>query len=249
MTSGFVEINAVRVIRAAMDRALKWPYPARVISNPGMGKTTALLHFAQELEAVYCMVQARHKDTAGMYLMLMAAYELKPDKENARDHARQLYAELPERVEYDYPCPLVVDEYQTLEATALRELLNIVAECRIPLVLVGNGERLAKERKDERPALEQIWNRIRPTYRIDPPDFEDCCAFAIEFDVECKQPTYAAIAAYGAKTSVRDLVCLLHEAREVRGAGIVTLEDIRTAILTIYGRRDALKLLQSDQAA
>jgi DNA transposition AAA+ family ATPase len=248
MTGGFVEINAVRVIRAAMDRALKWPYPARVISKPGMGKTTALLHFAQEFEAVYCTVQARYKDTAGVYLMLMAAYELVPDKESARDHARQLYSELPQ-LDYACCCPLVVDEYQTLEATALRELLNIVAECKIPLVLVGNGERLAKERKDERPALEQIWNRVRPTYRIDPPDFEDCRAFAIEFDVECKQPTYAALAAYGVKTSVRDLVCLLQEAREVRGAGVITLEDIRTAVLTIHGRRDALKLLQSDQAA
>lgn len=247
MTSGFVETNAVRVIRTAMDRARKWPYPSRVISRPGMGKTTALKHFASDLEAVYCSVQARYKKTEGMYLMLMAAYGPEPDKEVARDNARQLYSELPQ---LDYACiPLVVDEYQTLEATALRELLNIVAECKIPLVLVGNGERLAKEPKDDRPALEQIWNRVRPTYVIDPPDLEDCRAFAIEFDVECKQPTYAALAAYGAKTSIRDLVCLLQEAREVRGAGIVTLEDIRTAVLTIYGRRDALKLLQSDQAA
>lgn len=254
MKNGFVEISAVRTIRAAIDRATNWQYPSRVISRPGMGKTTALRHFERKLGAVYCMVKAQHKDTAGMYLMLLEAYGLYRRGKTARDDANQIYHDLT-RSEFDgdgwqvvpHKRPLLVDEYQTLEATALRELLNIVEECRIPLVLCGNGERLAKERKADRAALEQVWNRVRPTYRIDAPDADDCRNIAIEFDVEFDHATYAALAAYGDSTSVRDLVCLLGEARAVAEVGVITLHHIETAVLTIYGTHAALKLLTTDQ--
>ena len=252
MNTGFVEITAVRIIRTAIDRAMAWQYPSRVISRPGMGKTTALRHFERELGAVYCMVKAQHKDTGGMYLLLLEAYGLYRQGKTARDDANQVYRELT-RSEFvgegwqvvQHKRPLLVDEYQTLEATALRELLNIVEECRIPLVLCGNGERLAKERKADRAALEQVWNRVRPTYRIDVPDADDCRAIAIEFNVEFDHATYAALAAYGDSTSVRDLACLLGEARAVADVGVITLHHIETAVLTIYGTRDALKLLST----
>lgn len=253
MTIGFVEINAVKVIRQAIDRASQWKYPARVISKPGMGKTTALRHFESELDAVYCLVKAQHKDTAGMYLMLLEAYGLHIWKKTARDHAKQLYEQLHSASRGQHvngrwvtglnARPLLVDEYQTFEATALRELLNIVEECEIPLVLVGNGERLAKERRDERPALDQVWSRVRPTYRIDPPDADDCRSLAIEFNVEFAPENYAALAAYGERTSVRDLVCLLDEARATASAGMIRHAHIRTAVMTIHGSRDATKLL------
>ncbi|WP_157019840.1 ATP-binding protein [Mesorhizobium xinjiangense] len=250
MNTNFVEISAVRIIHTAIDRAMAWQYPSRVISCPGMGKTTALRHFERELGAVYCLVKAQHKDTAGMYLMLLEAYGLRRHGKTARDDANQVYRELA-RTEFvqdtfqlvQHERPLLVDEYQTLEATALRELLNIVEECRIPLVLCGNGERLAKERKADRAALEQVWNRVRPTYRVDPPDADDCRSIAIEFDVEFDRATYAALAAYGSRSSLRDLVCLLGEARAVAGAGVLKLHHIETAVLTIHDSRDALKRL------
>lgn len=253
MTTTFVEISAVRIIRTAIERATAWQYPSRVISRPGMGKTTALRHFERELDAVYCMVKAQHKDTAGMYLMLLEAYGLYRHGKTARDDANQVYRDLT-RSEFvgegwqvtQHERPLLVDEYQTLEATALRELLNIVEECRIPLVLCGNGERLAKERKADRAALAQVWNRVRPTYRIDPPDADDCRTIAIEFDVEFDHATYAALAAYGGRSSVRDLVCLLGEAKAYASAGVIKLHHIETAVLTIHDSRDALKLLSSN---
>jgi DNA transposition AAA+ family ATPase len=252
MKNKFVEISAVSVIRAAIDRALSWPYPSRVISRPGMGKTTALRHFEGEVGAVYCMVKAQHKDTPGMYQMLMAAYGMYREGKSTRDDALQVYRDL-KRSAFDgenwtlrrHDRPLLVDEYQTLEATALRELLNIVEECQIPLVLCGNGARLAKERKADQAALDQIWNRVRPTYQIDPPDGDDCRKLAVEFDVEFDRATYDALAMYGANTSVRDLVCLLGEARAVAGPGVIKLHHIETAVLTLYGRRDALKLLSA----
>lgn len=246
----FVEISAVRTIKAAIERAMHSECPTRVISGPGMGKTTALEHFQRELGAAYCSVRARHKDTAGMYLMLMEAYGFHPRGKTARHHSQQLDNDLA-RTDFDgeewrrvrHEKPLLVDEYQTLEATALRELLNIVAACKIPLVLCGNGERLARERVSDAPALRQIWNRVRPTFHIDPPDADDCRAIAINFNVEFAPATYEALAAYGDKTSVRDLVWLLADARAVAGAGVIKLHHIETAVLTIHGGRDALRLL------
>jgi hypothetical protein len=197
-----------------------------------------------------------------MYLMLMEAYDITSRRiigrgqGGAREHSEILYERLPRRrwngsewASCQHTKPLLVDEYQALDATALRELLNIAEECKIPLVLCGNGERLAKERPSDKKALEQIWNQARPTFRVDPPDVSNCQALAIEHNVVFDKAVYAALESYGGRSSVRDLVCLLEEARAVAGTGAIQLAHIETAVLTIHGRRDALKLLTPAIAA
>ena len=244
----FLEISPVSIIRTAIDTARQFPYPVQIQGAPGYGKTTALYHLSKEDGATYCHVGAGMKSVPDMYRMLLAAFEIQHDENYTRDLYNRLVGTLRRRLEYDEidGLPrrlLVVDEVQTLEATAQRELLNIQETCEIALIMSGNGERLAKSRVD-RNAWEQINSRLGMRVQLPPLNEQDCIEIGTAFAVE-GMDSYRAITAMGTQTSVRELIRVLEQAKvlTVGGSGI-HLQHINQAVLAIYGTSDALKRLK-----
>lgn len=242
MTERFVEIQASKDILDAIKLAIVGD-PSLVTGASGTGKTTALRHYVHKFDGVYCEVDETTKSPGGMYRMLIKAYFGVRRGRTMLDDAEQLYDAFDHR---DRQRPLFVDEQQTFEATALRELLRVCERCNIPLILAGNAERLAKTKKTDSGALDQIRSRIGHRVQVGPPRPADCKSIAVDFNVE-GMDTYAALANFGGRKNIRELVRLLRTARIVAGpVGSIQLRHVETALVNIENTRDALKLLTAD---
>jgi DNA transposition AAA+ family ATPase len=237
----FVEINAARQVRSVMEEALADQYPTLVTGEPGTGKTTALLRYVAEMRGFYCQVGHPNRTVRGLYLMLMDTFGFWHHSKFTADIAVALYSRL--TPEWGEPRRLlVVDEVQALDLVALRELLNLQETCNLALVLSGNDKRLAATQSHDS-ALEQIKSRIGARVRLGKPFAEDCRDIAIDFNVEGRD-AHAAVASFGIRTSIRDLVRLLQAAGRVATAGTIQLRHVEQAIMTVYGDPAALDLLQ-----
>lgn len=244
--NGFIELSSSREIEAAITRAMSWEYPSLFIGDPGTGKTTALRHFVIKYDGFYCEVNEKTKSPGGLYKMLIQTMIGYRDGKTMWDDGAQLIYFLENHWSGRARRPLFVDEQQAFEAPALRELLHICERCQVPLVLAGNRERLAKTRKTDSVALEQIRSRIGWRVQLGKPNAADCESIGIEHNVEGKE-AYAALASFGAGTNLRELVRLLQEAKVCTGGvGSIQLRHVKAAVLSIYGSRDALKLLSTD---
>ncbi len=237
----FVDIAASREVRKAMEIASDIPlYPVLISSKPGMGKTTALQHYSMENGRFYCEVGQASKNTKGMLKMLIDAMGYSTGYQYIKDLTETAVERL--SVKNFGHKMIIVDEVQTLELSAFRELLRLQEICGFSLVLSGNDKRLARTRIHDS-ALDQIVSRLGLRVELGPPTEEDCRNIGIDFNVEGKD-TYEALRKFGRQTSVRDLVRLLTFAEQLRGAsGSIQMHHLKTAFLTIYGNKKDLKLL------
>lgn len=245
----FIEVSAAKDVLEAAESAIALPqYTSLVTSDPGMGKSWALKHYAEKLGAKYIEIQVAQKAAAAMTRALLLLYQGwvrgQPTHATVRD---SLMVKMEAIGDWDLsgrqPKLLFVDEFQELEATALRDLQKICEGSGTSLVLSGNKERLAKERREDRPALDQIWSRVGHRVTLAPPSSTDCRDIAISHNVEGKE-CYDALAWFGGQTSLRDLCKLLDRARLVAGpSGTIRLPHVEAALLALRGSRDALKLL------
>lgn len=230
----FAEIGSVRRIREGISYAMTFGWPTRIVSQSGYGKTTALYYLTHELGGAYCLAGQAHKKTPDMYRMLLAAFGIKTDRTYARDLFNELIWKLrPSDWEREYdPKPrklLIVDEVQTLEATAQRELLNIQETCDLALIISGNGERIAGTKID-RAAWEQIDSRIGMNIRLPGLTREDCQLIGSAYGVE-GMDAYEAIANFGTQTTARILGQLLDNAKRLtRTGGAIQLQHLQTVL-------------------
>lgn len=240
----YVEIGAVAIARQAIEYALRRPYPANLVGKPGYGKTTALWHLSMEYGGTYCPVSQTSKSAVGMYRLILDALGIYHSLRLAGDLLEKIIESFDRRHYGRSPKPvLIVDEVQTLEATALRELLNIQETCGLALVMAGNGERLAARQVDHA-AWEQIERRIGMTFRLLPLTKPDCDALALEFNVEGAD-AFAALTNFGTQTHASHLVRLLEQATILTGGTTgVRLEHIRSAANAMFGASKAAKLLK-----
>lgn len=244
--SKFAEIRAVQQVRAALKTATTLRFPVLVIGDAGLGKTTALQQVARETGAAYCVFSQHTKAVKGMFRLLLSAYKLPEHSHFTYELGNQCLRQL-DNGDGGTP-PLLVDEYQNLAPTVLRELLHVHEHCGFPLVLAGNRARLAGTRKDAG-ALDQIESRIGMRVHIVRPTAADWTSIGVEYNVEGKD-AYSAIANYGANTSLRQLCFLLDACvASIEGVGSIQLRHIESAVVALYGSRDALKLLSLDHPA
>lgn len=245
----FVEISAVKRIRDGLDYTMNFGEPVQVVSDPGHGKTTALYYLAKELGGVYCLAGQAHKTVPDMYRMLLAAFEIYHDCTYTRDLYNVLVRKLA-RTDWDRQHNprrlLIVDEIQTLEATAQRELQNLQETCDLALIMSGNGSRLAKSKVDQS-AWKQVDERLGMKIQLPKLDRRDCDLIGAAYGVE-GMDAYEAIGNFGMRTTARHLGRLLREAKMLTtGTGGIRLQHIKTVMKAKPDQAD-LRLLRPEAA-
>ncbi len=228
----FVEIGSVARIREGINYTMAFGEPVRITSQAGFGKTTGLYYLAEDMGGYYCQIGQAHKSAPDMYRTLLAACEIYHDDKYTRELFNTLVDVLGRRniwrMEHSEKGRLliIVDEVQTLEATALRELLSIQETCQFGLVISGNGERIAKTKMD-RGAWEQIDSRIGMEIKLPGLSRTDCELMGAAYGVE-GMDAYQALANFGTKTTPRMLGRLLENAKRLTaGTGSIQLRHIQ----------------------
>ncbi len=175
-TDRYVETSATRDINTALDLAKNTPMVISISGAPGTGKTTALLHRTIENNERCCSITSAHKSVRGLMLLLLEVYGcgFYRDRPSTYDIHNKLYYTLP-GYGFDgrYPSLLIIDECQSLNNDAMRELLSMQEHASISLVLSGNDQRLAQTKSHDS-ALGQIARRIDWRIQLGQPTTEDC---------------------------------------------------------------------------
>ncbi len=248
----FVDIATSRKAKAAIELAMALVAPVAINGPSGTGKSSALIHFAPAYRATYCECSDFNKTPIGAFRMLMAAYGFRSDAKQYAEMAAILYERLNWR-SFDHqgqpnpkaPEPLFVDEWQTLEPAAQREILRLAETCRLPLVLSGNGESLRSRRN--RVALEQISTRITAVFETERLSHEDSVSICIDWNVE-GAPERKLVWRLAQAMPFRELNRILVAARAHRGAaGSIVLANLSAAV-TAFAKSpaEAQKLLRGD---
>jgi len=246
LTSFFAETETMKTIRHAVDFAIMTvesssfsePAPSLITGKPGTGKTTALLKLASEDERIIYMQasEGRH-NLNGMLKTLLAAMNVPHERRHASDLEELVMFYLDadyawrERASYI----IFVDEYQSYDLRATRELMRVCEAARVPLILAGNNEKL-KASQAEKTAIDQINSRIGMMVEIDKPTVKDCLSIGVGYNVEGKE-SYDCLAEYGQRYSLRELVRVLNLCKNMTGGvGSIKLHLIDEAIRSLPWR-------------
>jgi DNA transposition AAA+ family ATPase len=250
--SSIVETEAVRIMREAATFAISIRFPVHIVGRSGTGKSTSLWHIAHEMGGSYCEVSEPSKNTKGMYELILDSIGERSGRKYEREIAAEVYYRfLPQtnsRTDWK-PKPrfLVVDEVQTLEATAFRELLRVQEKCEVALILAGNAERLAGTKRDAR-TWEQIDSRIGIRRTLPGPNKTDCELIGSAYNVEGKD-AYEALCAFGMRTNFRDLTQLLDIAKQLTGGTTgIRKGHLETALRVANPKPEAMRLLRPEAA-
>lgn len=239
----FAEISAVRRIRDAIDDARASGDPSYIVSKPGYGKTAALWYLSQEMGAKYWHVVGAQKSLISMYRSILAAFGIRHDCTSLH----QLATKVVDSLRWnpwapDHRPTLFVDEFQTLEAGAKRELMAIQEDCEMVLVLGGNAERLTGDSKNDTAALEQVQRRFGMTVILPNLNKQDCIDIANAYGVEGMDAYHAAVA-LGTRTKASVLTKVLSRASRLSGGSAIRLPHIQNAALGLSGDFSLAKLL------
>lgn len=217
--------EAVRIVREMVDTSLLHRKPVRIVGRPGTGKSSALWHVAEAMGGRYCEIAQASKAPKGMFELLVktagqwgfhsqrTAIGILSDEVYSYYEPRNIFVD---GAWGNKPQLLVVDEVQTLEATAFRELLRVQEKCEMGLLVAGNEERLAGTRKKDAATWEQVESRILVTRNLPGPSKEDCESIGSAHNVEGRDG-YAILVKFGMSTNFRALTHLLEVAASLTG--------------------------------
>ncbi len=242
LTRFFTETETVKKIRSAVDFAMMTvetasfsePSPSLIIGTPGNGKTTTLLKLASEDRRImYIQASDGDKNLNGLLKTLLNAMEVNTDRRHAADLEELVVDRLRNRMWWCYENSadhiIFVDEYQSYDLRAIRELMRICEATNVPLVLSGNDEKL-KASKTEQTATDQINSRIGITVNVGNPSEKDCKNIGVSYNVEGKD-AYDLLIKYGCNHSLRSLVRILDVCHSMTGGkGSVKKFHIEEAI-------------------
>lgn len=242
----FVEIKAVARARDAVRFAIMMPSPARIISPPGLGKSTALRNLAKEFDGAYLEIGATDKDVVGMYRAILQATGGTQWGSSVREILHSVQDHLKRRARYSLNGKdlLIVDEFQALEDTAKRELLRLHEIEGFALVLSGNPERLENSRRKPTGAIRQVEDRIGMNIELPALDDDDCDLIARAYGVNDPDALDAA-RTLGAKANARDLGRTMRFAQLLAQNQPVRLSHIKNAFVSLKGKTDVLNQLKS----
>lgn len=252
-----VHTEAVRIVREMADMSILHRKPVRIVGRPGTGKSTALWHVAEAMGGRYCEIAQASKAPKGMFETLIktagqwgahsqrTAIGLLSDEVYSYYEPRHTFAA---GSWVSLPQLLVVDEVQTLEATAFRELLRVQEKCEMGLVVAGNEERLAGTRQKDAATWEQVESRILITRHLPGPSKEDCESIGSAHNVEGSDG-YAVLVRYGMSTNFRALTHLLEVAASLTGGNVgIRRAHLEAALALVSPKTNLQKLLSSEAA-
>jgi hypothetical protein len=256
----FVETETYRRVKEAAAHASLVPNAVLVYGKAGLGKTVALYKIASETGAALFEVDPTIKGPGAMLESFILAFGHKLHGSKTRDllyqckqiarpdsHALQYGSGELSPDQYRQSRLLLVDEYQNFEPSALRLLFGICFEAQLPLLVCGNSETLASRSREAKLAMEQISQRMLMRFEVRKPLASDCRNIGILFNVEGME-AYAAIAAFGCQTSLRELVDLLQKATFMTGGeGSIHRRHLESALIG-YGGGKSLSLLSPNAA-
>jgi DNA transposition AAA+ family ATPase len=250
--ASIVETDTVLIAREIATVAVAYRCSVHLIGRAGTGKSSAVWHMAKQMGGIYCEVSQASKNTKGLFELMLDSIGRRSGKRHLSSIADDLYHAFQPREkwlgqEWKYtPRLLVVDEVQTLEAPAFRELLRVQEKCELALVLAGNAERLAGRPKDAG-TWEQIESRISIQRNLPGPSRRDCDLIGSTFNVEGAE-AYNALATFGMRTNLRDLTKLLEFAQGLTGGTGIRMQHLQDALRLRKPKADVLKLLKSEAA-
>jgi AAA domain len=257
----FVETETYRRVKEAAAHAVLVPNAVLVYGKAGLGKTVALHKIASETGAALFEVDPTSKGPGAMLESFILAFGHRTQGRTTRDllyqckqiarpdsHALQYGWGGLSPDQYRQSRLLLVDEYQNFEPSALRLLFGICFEAQLPLLVCGNSESLISRSRESKLAMEQLSQRMLMRFEVRKPLASDCRNIGILFNVEGME-AYAAIAAFGCQTSLRELVDLLRKATFITGGeGSIKLHSLQVALRAYKGGEKSLPLLSPNAA-
>lgn len=253
-----VQTEAVKIVQEMADLSLLLRKPVQIIGRPGTGKSTALWHVANSMGGRYCEISQASKTPKGMLEML-----IKTAGQWGYHSQRLSIGTLSDEV-YSYyehrsiiaddgswiyvPRLLVVDEVQTLEAPAFRELLRIQEKCEMGLLVAGNAERLAGTRKKDATTWEQVESRVLAARYLPGPSKADCESIGSAHNVEGGD-AYELLVRFGMSTNFRALTHLLDFAARMTGNNVgIRRSHLEDALRFTNPKINLQKLLKPEAA-
>lgn len=228
----FVETAISQLIFDVIEDARENNICAAVVGSPGVGKTMALGAYARKHRTPFITATAV---LSGSLLALFrhVSSELGhyPDK-GLSDLQQRLFG-------FNFTdTVLLIDEAQNLPLKAVRELLYLWDETRLPIIFCGNQEVLKRVNVDHG-AFAQISRRIPRREEITGILDSDSDVITNTFGVEGVD-CYAVMRQIGAKFHADGIVHVLTRARKIAAP--------RT-VIRIHDIRDALEMLPSYKSA
>ena len=243
LPKSFVETATVRLIVSAYEKALGSAViePVAVIGEPGVGKTTALAYIAASRDNVaFVTVMPSGRRLKAFLSVLIDAFSIATDAKFESELASVLEYNLPYFASRGWS--LIVDDVQLLDDNAIFQLCKYSELFGLPVVLAGNGHSLKRTRANAS-AIEQVRSRISNWLIIDGISEADIMEFGVNANVDGKD-AYALLTRYGLKTSLREVVRLLAEARVFAGkSGPIRRPALADALTSLLGPKNAAALL------
>jgi hypothetical protein len=253
-----VHTEAVKIVQEMAELSLLLGKPVQIVGRPGTGKSTSLWHVANAMGGRYCEISQASKTPKGMLEMLIKTagrWGYHSQRQSIGTLADEVYSYFEHRqvIADDgswkhKPQLLVVDEVQTLEAPAFRELLRIQEKCEMGLLVAGNAERLAGTRKKDAATWDQVESRILAARDLPGPSKADCESIGSARNVEGAD-AYELLARFGMSTNFRALTHLLDFAARLTGDGVgIRRTHLEAAIRITSPKTNLPRLLKSEAA-
>ena len=241
-THFFTETESMGKIRNAVNFAIRTvesssfsePMPSLILGKPGTGKTAALLKIASEDQRmIYVQASEGDRKTKGLMKTILQTMSVWHDRRFSYDLVELVVDQINNRPNWSNAVEardiILVDEYQSYDLGAIRELMKVCEHSFVPLILAGNQERL-KATQVEKTALDQIQSRIGAKVSVqDHPTPKDCEKIGVTYNVEGKD-AYNWLRNIGRSYSLRELTRVLDFCHDMTGGkGGIRLHHLQEA--------------------